>query len=147
MSRSIRGFAAAIKGNSSAADRFRIYVGFHLASRARKNLTRRANHRHIVIVATIEPAPGNRSRAFSIAILQPIFCIGRRPHLGRSISHVSALSQDACKRAAVRTSVGDQPHGFVAPRLTITREFNMTAYLISLALAGLLALALWEAMS
>jgi hypothetical protein len=31
--------------------------------------------------------------------------------------------------------------------LAITREPEMTAYLISLALAGLLAIALWEAMS
>jgi hypothetical protein len=29
---------------------------------------------------------------------------------------------------------------------TITKESEMTAYLISLALAGLLAIALWEAM-
>jgi hypothetical protein len=33
--------------------------------RSRKNiLTRRANHRHIFIVATIEPAPENPPRAF-----------------------------------------------------------------------------------
>jgi hypothetical protein len=31
-----------------------------------KNLTRRANHRHMFIIARIEPAPGNRSRVFSI---------------------------------------------------------------------------------
>jgi hypothetical protein len=29
-----------------------------------KNLTRRANHRHIFIIARIEPAPGNRPRVF-----------------------------------------------------------------------------------
>jgi hypothetical protein len=29
-----------------------------------KNLTRRANHRHIDNIAGIEPAPGNWSRAF-----------------------------------------------------------------------------------
>jgi hypothetical protein len=39
--------------------------------RSKKILPRRANHRHIDIIATIEPAPGNWSRAF---------CIGRRPH-------------------------------------------------------------------
>src|ERR1700731_3481863 len=33
--------------------------------RPAKNLTRRANHRHIFIIARIEPAPGSRSRAFS----------------------------------------------------------------------------------
>jgi hypothetical protein len=50
----------------------------------RKNLTRRANHRHIFIIARIaEPAPGNRPRAFSI---------GRRPHSRRTIFSVS---QDA----------------------------------------------------
>jgi hypothetical protein len=33
----------------------------------RKNLTRRANHQHIFIIARIsEPAPGNWPRAFSI---------------------------------------------------------------------------------
>jgi hypothetical protein len=36
-----------------------------LAGPARKNiLTRRANHRHIFIVARIEPAPENPLRAF-----------------------------------------------------------------------------------
>jgi len=29
-----------------------------------RNLTRRANHRHIFIIASIEPAPGIRPRAF-----------------------------------------------------------------------------------
>ena len=29
-----------------------------------RNLTRRANHWHVFIIARIEPAPGNRSRAF-----------------------------------------------------------------------------------
>jgi hypothetical protein len=51
------------QGNSSAADRFRLFALAGLE----KNLTRRANHRHIVILAAIEPAPGNRSRAFCIA--------------------------------------------------------------------------------
>jgi hypothetical protein len=54
-----------------------------------KNLTRRANHRHIFIIARIlEPAPGNWPRAFSI---------GRRPHSQRSLSssHVSALTREA----------------------------------------------------
>jgi hypothetical protein len=42
-----------------------------------KNLTRRANHRHMFNIARIlEPAPGNRSRAFSI---------GRQPHSRRTI--------------------------------------------------------------
>jgi hypothetical protein len=36
LSRSIRGFAAAIKGNSSAADRFRIYVWIPLGQRLKK---------------------------------------------------------------------------------------------------------------
>jgi hypothetical protein len=31
---------------------------------AKKNLPRRANHLHMFIIARIEPAPGNRSRAF-----------------------------------------------------------------------------------
>jgi hypothetical protein len=38
-----------------------------VAERFGKNLTRRANHRHIFIIARIlEPAPGNWPRAFSI---------------------------------------------------------------------------------
>jgi len=36
-----------------------------------KNLTRRANHRHIFIVASIEPAPGNRPRVFLERLLVP----------------------------------------------------------------------------
>jgi hypothetical protein len=40
-------------------------------------LTRRANHRHIFIVArSLEPAPGNRPRAF---------CIGRQPHFSEPV--------------------------------------------------------------
>jgi hypothetical protein len=40
-------------------------------------LTRRANHRHIIIIARIlEPAPGNRPRAF---------CIGRQPHVSEPV--------------------------------------------------------------
>jgi hypothetical protein len=34
------------------------------------DLTRRANHRHIVTIARIKPAPKNRSRAFSIGLLE-----------------------------------------------------------------------------
>jgi hypothetical protein len=48
--------AAAIKDlNECVADK---------STATSKNLTRRANHRHIDSIASIEPAPGNRPRAF-----------------------------------------------------------------------------------
>jgi hypothetical protein len=100
-------------------------------------LTRRANHRHIVIIARIEPAPGNRPRAFLIGIFESD---GGRIRDAAS-PHVSALPQDASASAAVRTCVGNETDS------ATPREFNMTAYLISLALAGLVAIALWEALS
>jgi hypothetical protein len=123
---------------------------FHVNSSAIKKLTRRANHRHIVIVATIEPAPGNRSRAFSIAILNPFF----ESDGGRIRDAASPMSAP-CRKTRLQArrrpnqcwrSAGPLCH-FAPARPATTKEFNMTAYLISLALAGLLALALWEAMS
>jgi hypothetical protein len=54
---------------------------------------------------------------------------------------MSALSQDASASAPPSEPV------LVLTRRAITKEPEMTVYLISLALAGLLAIALWEAMS
>jgi hypothetical protein len=53
-----------------------------LSSNEPKNLTRRANHRHIFIIARIlEPAPGNWPRAFSI---EPRFVIAKRKAMKQS---------------------------------------------------------------
>jgi hypothetical protein len=65
-----------------------------------KNLTRRANHRHKSTIARIlQPAPGNRPRAFSI---------GRQPHSQSHILPMAAIvARRVCKRAAVRTILAD----------------------------------------
>jgi hypothetical protein len=41
------------------------YLSRRSTEQSRTSLPRRANHRHIVIIARIEPAPGNRPRAFA----------------------------------------------------------------------------------
>jgi hypothetical protein len=64
--------------------------------RSGSTLTRRANHRHSFIIARIlEPAPGNWLRAFESD--------GSRIFGACHSSHVSSSSQDASRRAAVRT--------------------------------------------
>jgi hypothetical protein len=49
-------------GNRPRAFLFRLAIS--ISDALKKILPRRANHRHIDIIAIIEPAPGNRSRAF-----------------------------------------------------------------------------------
>jgi hypothetical protein len=69
-----------------------------------KNLTRRANHRHNFNVARIKPAPGNRSRAFSIGIRA--FC-SRRKNLTRRANHRHIFII-----ASIEPAPGNRPRAF-----------------------------------
>ena len=152
-------------------------------TRARRGeLTRRANHRHIFIIArTAKARAGKPAAGFSFCDPRTEFpeSDGGRISWAHHLPKQRIVARRASRRAAVRTIFeigrcartrrrrrgrGPRPHAAslaeigVAPEMTVSirscRIFDsdrarpgMTAYLISLALAGLVAIAVWEGLS
>jgi hypothetical protein len=116
-------------------------------------LTRRANHRYIDNIARIsKPAPENWQRVFPLA--------GARERAGmrRGLSTFargprSDDLQSRCeRRSAIALGIGFAPEMIaqaIMPHILFIpdEEAGMTAYLISLALTGLILIVLWEGLS
>jgi hypothetical protein len=113
-------------------------------------LPRRANHRHIGILARIDAQQSSPRREtgrglFVSDFLHRAFKISLFESDGGRIRDATFPLSAPCRKT--RPQARRRPNLRDQAARAITRESEMTAYLISLALAGLVAIALWEAMS
>ncbi|MCP3367838.1 hypothetical protein [Bradyrhizobium cajani] len=137
-----------------------------------RGLTRRAKHRHNDIIETslVHPRGQHPPRVFSSRFRDRTAAAHNGHALAGTGAPIGALSSEpllavharTCRPAALGLSLaplrspGFTEIGFapetIAPRYAICRAFScrgetMTAYLISLALTGLVAIVLWETLS
>jgi len=119
------------------------HIWLHRRGAPSKRLPRRANHRHIDNIASIESGarPGKPVAGFVIRAFR-----NRTAAAGRTNLH-EALAARRLNARRRPNHLGFAGANLPAAMTTPRKQAAMTAYLISLALAGLVAIALWEGLS